>query len=80
MVGATAGPLVELDVRTLYLKDLSLVGGTVLEPEMFPNLIRIVEQGSIATIVYRMFPQEHSPEAQILFLEKQHAGMIALEI
>ena len=80
MVGAIADPLVELDVRTLYLKDFSLVGCTVLEPEMFPNLIRIIEQGSIAPIVYRMFPLEHIPEVQIFFLGKQHVVRIALEI
>ena len=32
--GAIGGPIVELDVRTLYLKDLSLFGCTVLEPEV----------------------------------------------
>lgn len=40
--GAVAGPIVSLDVRTLYLKDLSLFGCTVLEPETFPNLIRLI--------------------------------------
>jgi NADPH:quinone reductase-like Zn-dependent oxidoreductase len=34
-VGAIAGPVVELDLRTLYLKDLSLFGCTVLGPEVF---------------------------------------------
>ncbi len=40
VAGAIAGPIVELDVRTLYLKDLSLFGCTVLEPEVFNNLIK----------------------------------------
>ena len=39
VAGAIAGPLVELDVRTLYLKDLSLFGCTVLGPDVFKNLI-----------------------------------------
>ena len=36
--GAIAGPLVELDVRTLYLKDLTLFGCTFQEEEVFENL------------------------------------------
>jgi NADPH:quinone reductase-like Zn-dependent oxidoreductase len=35
VAGAIAGPIVELDVRTLYLKDLSLFGCTILDPMVF---------------------------------------------
>jgi hypothetical protein len=42
------GALVNQDVRTLYLKDLSLLGGAVLEPEAFPNLIRTMRTGGLA--------------------------------
>ena len=35
---AIAGPLVELDVRTLYLKDLTLIGCTFQDDEVFENL------------------------------------------
>jgi hypothetical protein len=37
---AIGEPLVELDVRTLYLKDLSVLGCTVFEPHVFSNLVR----------------------------------------
>jgi len=37
---AIGGTQVGLDVRTLYLKDLSFFGCIVLEPEVFQNLIR----------------------------------------
>jgi NADPH:quinone reductase-like Zn-dependent oxidoreductase len=80
VAGAIAGPLVELDVRTLYLKDLSLFGCTILEPEVFPNLIGTIEQGAIAPVVYRSFPLEQIRDAQTLFLEKRHIGKIVLEI
>ena len=80
VVGAIAGPLVELDVRTLYLKDLSLFGCTVLEPEVFSNLIKRIEQGTIKPIVARSFALEEIRDAQRLFLEKQHVGKIVLKI
>jgi NADPH:quinone reductase-like Zn-dependent oxidoreductase len=72
--GAIAGPLVELDVRTLYLKDLSLFGCTVLEAEVFNNLIKRIEQGAIKPVVAQSFTLEEICDAQSLFLKKQHVG------
>jgi len=80
VAGAIAGPLVELDVRTLYLKDLSLIGCTVLEPEVFNNLIKRIEQGAIKPVVARSFALEEICDAQSLFLKKQHVGKIVLRI
>lgn len=80
VAGAIAGPLVELDVRTLYLKDLSLFGCTVLEPEVFNNLIKRIEQGDIAPVVAQSFALEEIRDAQTLFLQKQHVGKIVLRI
>ena len=80
VAGAIAGPLVELDVRTLYLKDLSLFGCTVLEPEVFNNLIKRIEHGAIKPVVARSFLLEEICDAQSLFLKKQHVGKIVLRI
>jgi NADPH:quinone reductase-like Zn-dependent oxidoreductase len=80
VAGAIAGPIVELDVRTLYLKDLSLFGCTVLEPGVFNNLIKRIEQGAIKPVVARSFALEEIREAQALFLKKQHVGKIVLTI
>ena len=41
--GAIAGAFVELDLRTLYLKDLSFFGCTVLESNVFTNLMTILK-------------------------------------
>ena len=71
---------VELDVRTLYLKDLSLFGCTVLEPEVFNILIKRIEQGTIKPIVAQSFSLEEICDAQTMFLKKQHVGKIVLRI
>lgn len=49
--GTIGGPIVQLDVRTLYLKDLSLFGCTVLEPEVFGNLIKRIEEGELHPLI-----------------------------
>jgi len=76
--GAIAGPIVELDVRTLYLKDLSLFGCTVLAPEVFPNLVRYIEEGAIHPVVAATYPLREIVQAQELFLSKRHTGKIVL--
>ena len=72
--------MLELDVRTLYLKDLSLFGCTVLEPAVFPALVGYIEQGRIRPLVDRTFPLEHIVEAQRVFLSKQHVGKLVLTV
>ncbi len=54
--GAMAGPLVELDVRTLYLEDPTLFGCTFLEDEVFRNPVSCIERGEIRPLVAKTFP------------------------
>lgn len=76
--GAIAGPIVDLDLRTLYLKDLRLIGCTVLEPEVFANLISYIERSEIRPVVAATFGLSDIVAAQEAFLTKQHVGKIVL--
>lgn len=78
--GAIAGPVVALDLRTLYLKDLRLFGCTIPDPEVFPNLIGYIERNEIVPIVDAEFPLQHIVAAQQRFAEKRHVGKIVLTI
>ena len=78
--GAIGGPIVELDVRTLYLKDLSFFGCTVLESDVFANLISCIEQGDIIPLVAECFPLERIRDAQNAFMSKVHIGKIVLAV
>ncbi|WP_218352772.1 alcohol dehydrogenase family protein [Alteromonas lipotrueiana] len=78
--GAIGGALVELDVRTLYLKDLTFFGCTVIEPEVFKSLIDFIEQEKIKPIVAQTFPLNEIVTSQQVFAQKQHVGKIVLTI
>ena len=80
VAGAIAGPLVELDVRTLYLKDLSFYGCTVLEPEVFGNLVTRIERGDIAPLVAETYSLHEIGAAQDAFGKKGHIGKIVLSL
>ncbi|NDH98468.1 MAG: alcohol dehydrogenase, partial [Actinobacteria bacterium] len=76
--GAIAGPIVGLDVRDLYLKDLTLEGSTYQAPEVFPNLVGYIERGEIRPVVAATYPLADIVEAQHAFLEKEFVGKIVL--
>ena len=76
--GAIAGPLVELDVRTLYLKDLTLFGCTFQEHEVFENLVSYIERGEIRPVVAKTFPLSEIRRAQTEFLAKTFTGKLVL--
>ncbi|MFT5202263.1 MAG: NADPH:quinone reductase-like Zn-dependent oxidoreductase [Candidatus Aldehydirespiratoraceae bacterium] len=76
--GAIAGPIVELDVRTLYLKDLTLLGSTYQPREVFENLVRYIERGEIVPIIAATYPLEDIVRAQEDFLAKSFAGKLVL--
>jgi len=76
--GAIAGPLVELDMRTFYLKDLTLIGCTAWDEPVFPNLISYIECGELQPILAKTFSLEQIADAQREFLEKKHFGNFVL--
>ena len=78
VAGAIAGPSVTLDLRTLYLKDLRLIGCTVLDTEVFSNLVRYIERGEIKALLAATYPLSEIVAAQTTFLEKKHVGKIVL--
>lgn len=76
--GAIGGPLVTLDMRNFYLKDLTLIGCTAWDEPVFPNLISYIERGELRPIVAKSFPLEQIADAQREFLEKKHVGNFVL--
>ena len=76
--GAIAGPMVTLDLRTLYLRDLTFTGSTVITPEIMPNLIGYIERGEIKLILAATYRLEELQDAQRAFIAKQHTGNIVV--
>jgi NADPH:quinone reductase-like Zn-dependent oxidoreductase len=76
--GAIAGPVVALDLRDLYLKDITLVGCTAWDAPVFPDLVSYIETGEIRPLLAATYPLDRIAEAQRAFQEKQHIGKIVL--
>ena len=76
--GAIAGPIVELDVRTLYLKDLTFFGCTFQEDVVFENLVSYIESGEIRPLLSKTYPLDKIIEAQKDFIAKRYPGKLVL--
>lgn len=76
--GAIAGPIVALDLRTLYLKDLRLLGCTIPAPDVFRSLIGYIERQEIRPLVSAIYPLRRIAAAQTAFLSKEHVGKIVV--
>ena len=76
--GAIGGPMVNLDLRTMYLKDLTLIGCTAWDEPVFPQLMSYIDSNRIKPLVAKTFPLEDIAQAQKEFLEKKHVGKFVL--
>ena len=72
--GAIAGPIAPLDLRTLYLNDLTFTGSTVVEPSIFKDLISYIEKGEIKPLLAATYPLADFHQGQKDFIEKKHVG------
>ncbi len=76
--GAIAGPIVSLDMRDMYLKDISLIGCTAWDEPVFSNLVGYIERGEIRPLLAKVYPLEDIAIAQQEFMEKKHVGNFVL--
>jgi NADPH:quinone reductase-like Zn-dependent oxidoreductase len=76
--GAIAGPIVDLDLRTMYLRDLTLTGATIVPPGTFSKLIGYIERGEIESLLAASYPIEQLAIAQAEFIKKDHVGNIVV--
>ena len=76
--GAIAGPMVEFDLRTFYLNDLTFTGTTVEPPEVIKTLLGYIERGEINPLLARSYPLSLFHEAQQTFIDKHHVGNIVV--
>ncbi len=76
--GAIAGPMVELDLRTFYLRDLTFTGATVVPPGVFAGLVGYIVHGEVKPALAATYPLEQLHKAQQAFMDKKHTGNIVV--
>lgn len=78
--GAIAGPIVDLDLRTLYLNDLTFHGCTITTTNVFPDLVGYIERGEIKPALAASYPLKDFQIGQQAFIDKKHTGNIVVTV
>jgi NADPH:quinone reductase-like Zn-dependent oxidoreductase len=78
--GAVAGANVDLDLRDLYLKDLTLFGCTFHPRSVFEDLIGYIESGRVTPLVAAEYQLSDIVAAQERFMRKDFVGKIAISV
>jgi NADPH:quinone reductase-like Zn-dependent oxidoreductase len=76
--GAIAGPVVQLDLRTMYLKQLQLNGSSQGTRADFRRIVRYIEDGKIRPLVGGVYCLSDFHRAQADFMEKDFVGKVVV--
>ncbi len=76
--GAIAGPVVQADLRDIYLRDITIHGCTHQSPEVFGRLVELMNAGRIKPLISRTYPLKDIARAQEDFQSKALPGKLVL--
>lgn len=78
IAGAVAGPVVELDLRRLYLHNVQLIGSSMHTRVHFRRLVELARGGDVRPEVSSTFDLSEIAQAQQEFSTRRHIGKIVL--
>ncbi len=78
IVGNTSGPLVEIDVRKIFGKQISLIGSTMGNPGDFRDITRLLWSGRIKTLIDEVIPLSEGKRGFEIMERDQMFGKIVL--
>ena len=76
--GAFAGAMVELDLRTIYLKHLQIHGSSQGTRGAFQDLIGYIRDGRLKPNLFATYPLSEFHRAQTDFMKKQYIGKLVV--
>jgi NADPH:quinone reductase-like Zn-dependent oxidoreductase len=76
--GAFAGAMVELDLRTVYLKHLEIHGSSQGTRKAFTQLLNYIETDKIRPCLFATYPLSEFHCAQTDFMSKKHVGKLVV--
>ena len=77
--GATAGPKVELDMRHMFWKQLSVMGSTMGTPAEYRAAMRAVFRGEMAPVIHDVFSLDRTREAHELLEAGEVFGKVVVK-
>jgi NADPH:quinone reductase-like Zn-dependent oxidoreductase len=78
IVGNTSGPKVEIDLRYIHYKQISLIGSTMGSPQDFRDVMGLVWSGVVKAPVDRALPLREGREGHALLERGEKFGKVVL--
>jgi alcohol dehydrogenase len=76
--GAVAGPMVQGDLRRIYLNDITIYGATHQPREVFAGLVTIINTARLRPVVSQTYPLRDIARAQADLSAGRHPGKLVL--
>lgn len=76
--GVTSGPMVVMDLRFLFVRQLSLFGSYMGGMKELRTVIRLLHKGKLRPVVDKIFPLREAKEAHARMLDRRNFGKIVL--
>ncbi|MGB3828558.1 MAG: zinc-binding dehydrogenase [Ornithinimicrobium sp.] len=78
IAGAVAGPVIDFDLRRLYLHNISLIGSSMHTRDHFAALVDAARSGAVKPLISASYPLTQIADAQQQFARGRHVGKIIL--
>ena len=78
--GATSGPRVELELRSFFSKQLTLLGSYMGSLAELRLVLTLAEQGRLSPVVDQVFPLKEAAEAHRRMEARHNFGKIILKV
>jgi len=78
VAGGIGGPVVQADLRTIYLKQQTLVGSSFGTHEEFAELVAAIERGELRPLLAATYPLRDLSRAQADFARKEFFGKLVV--
>ncbi|WP_174823095.1 zinc-binding dehydrogenase [Ruegeria arenilitoris] len=76
--GAIAGPIIQADLRDIYLRDITIHGCTHQEFDVFGRLVELMNSGRVKPLISKTYPLRDIALAQVDFQSKTLPGKLVL--
>lgn len=76
--GATSGPMVTMDLRFLFVRQLSIAGCYMGGRKELMEVLKLVEAGTLKPVVDKTYPLAQAAQAQKRMLDRENFGKIVL--
>lgn len=90
MIATLAGDLTEINMRTVYVKNIRIIGSTLrskpprVKAEILASLVDKVwgkiESGEVRPTIYKVMPFERAEDAQEILYRGENVGKVVLEL